>query len=321
MREKTLDIELPVLAPGLVGLVQGVALLAGQDSDELLAISSAAFCNYVFDPALNTHEDVPRSFSPYAALFSNYGPWESIAYYTGWEVLEVNALPAVESLEIVVFEIEGARPIVTLTPDLEPTLVTGYQVSVEDRIVRTAAGEFTVRDDARLQGEGAVFKNWLLLVRPGQQPDWAASQVRQQIGVLRWAAEHADNNQEFFQETSENYAPGLLGIERFRAFLDGLSDPAGVAYAERYMRSLHAARSAAATSLRRWADPIAEELANDTVGAHLRAASDAYREVAAALATAANFSDAMGDAHKNEVVAVAALRAAAVSFPTAFEAL
>lgn len=321
MKTRTLDFEVSPLDPGLVGLVQGVAQLMDEDPDELLAISSAAFCNYVFDPGVNQHEDERREFSAVAALFSNYGPWESIAYYTGWEILEVNALSAVETLKVVVFELEHDRPMLTLTPDLEPAVVIGHEISVDQRLVKTSLGQLACRDDIRLQGDHEVFRNWLLLVRPGESPDWAATKTRQRINVVRWAVEHAGNTKEFFQETRENYVPGLLGFSRFREFLTGLTDPAGVEYAERYIRALHAARSAAATALVRWADPIGEALESPTVAANLRLAAQCYRAEADAVSTAGNFSDAMASAHQHEVEAVAALRDAVAEFPDAFEAL
>ena len=319
MKEKHLDIDPPALGPGLVGLVQAAAHLMDADAADLLGVSSAAFCNYVFDPHINQHEATRREFSRHAALFSNYGPWESIAYYTGWSLNEVNALSAIETLKVIVFEIEGGRPIVTLTPDLEPALITGYRVSTNDRVVCTTRGEFEVRDETRLQGDDEVFRNWHLLVRPSQQPQWAASQVRQRVAVLRWALEHATNTREFFQETRENYAPGLEGIRRFRELLVGLRDPAGVRYAESYTCGLRLARQAAATCVADWADPIAEELAAPAAGVALRAAASAYQSVADALAPDRNFADAMAEAHTHELQAVAALGQAAVDFPDAFE--
>jgi len=187
--------------------------------------------------------------------------------------------------------------------------------------VKTPHGDFEVRDDVRLQGDSDVFLNWLLLVRSGESPDWAATKTRQRINVVRWAVEHADNTKEFFQETGENYAPGLLGYERFRAFLNGLSDPAGVEYAERYVRSLHAARSAAGRALASWAAPIGETLASESVASNLRHAARAYQAQADALASADNFSDAMASAHEHEAAAIDALREGVVDFPDVFEAL
>lgn len=307
MKQGHLELNHPPLGPGLPGLVQGVAQLMAADVDELLGISSAAFCTYMFDPAVNTHEPEPREYSAYASLFSNYGPWESISYYTGWEILEVSALSAVETLKIVAFEINAGRPMVTLTPDLDPTLVTGYRIGVDERVVVTQAGEVVVRDDSRLQGDEQLFRNWLLLVRPGEQPEWAASQVRQQIDLLRWVVQHARNDQEFFQETSENYAPGLRGLRRFRAFLDGLTDPAGVAHAERTVRGLHLARAAAASCLSRWAEPIAESMASAEARAHIEDAAGHYRDVAQALGGSATFVDAMDVVLEAEERAIAAL--------------
>lgn len=319
MKEVRIDRDPVDLAPGLVGLVQAVAALMRADPTELLGISSAAFCNYVFDPEINRHEADRREFSPLAALFSNYGPWESIGYYTGWEVREVNALGDVDTLKVVVFEIDQRRPVVTLTPMLEPALVTGYRISVDERVVLSTRGELVVRGEQRLQAGHEIFRNWMLLVRPSEQPAWAATQARQRLDVLRWAAEHGQGPKEFFQETRENYASGLAALDRFRGMLEGLSDPATITYAEQYMRSLQAARDAAATCLERWASSVAAEASAPEVEPLLLEASRAYREVARALDAGPNFVDALTSAAPHETAAHEALAAAARSFPAAFE--
>lgn len=324
MREKQLDFEVGELAPlrwgtGLVGLVQAAARVIGEDADELVAISSAAFCSYVYDPRYNQHEDTLRAYSPYALLFSNYGPWASIGNYTGRDIREVSALSAVETLKVVMFEIEHGRPLVTLTSDLEPAVVTGYRIGVEERTLITSHGAVELRDDHRLQGASEVFVNWLMLLRPGEARDWATPKVRQRVNVLRWAVEHGHNPKEFFQETRENYAPGLVGLQRLRASLEQINDPADAAFAERNVRMLAEQRGCAAVATRRWADDIATYLEVAEVAPQLHDAARAYEEASHALRDAETLSAALDAAIDAETRALRALAAAAEVFPSAFE--
>lgn len=319
MKERQLQIEVEPLAPGIVGLVQAVAHLAGEDADELVGISSAAFCNYAFDPSYNQHEDTPREYSPHALLFSNYGPWPSIEYYAAREVREVTALPAVDTLKVVVFEIDNERPIVTLTPSLEPAIVTGYRVGVDERVVITTHGEVEVRDDRRLQGDEDIFRNWLLLVRPGGVQEWAAPRVRQQINVLRWAVEHGSSPKEFFQETTENYAPGLQGVRRLRAFLDTVADAAAAHFAEQHVAMLAEQRRCAAVCVRRWASNIAAATEVAAVETELAGAADAYAAAHDALTRPASLTDRVDRALQAEEEALRRLTVAAKSFPAPFE--
>jgi hypothetical protein len=322
----SLDIELHDAPPALVGLVHAVAAAmehqgASVDVDDLVCISGAAFSNYVFDPDCNRHEEEPREYSELAEYFSNYGPWESITYDTGWEIRELNALPSAEVLKVVAFELAAGRPIVTLDERLEPDIVVGYQISVDERLVRTARGTTFDLSEGSLQGDAPVFENWMLLVRPGERPEWAASTVRQRINVLRWAVEHSENHREFFQETRENYAPGLRGVQRFRAFLEDLTQPEAVAYAERYVARLAAARAAAGAVLPRWAGPIAEALGNDAIVGDLEEAAAHFVGTGEALSRYETMVDAFATVEENERAAMGALARAARFFPQAFEAL
>lgn len=322
----SLDLEQRSYDPGLVGLVQAIGTSvrwqgSQLDDTELLGISSAAFCNYVFEPQFNQHEDSPREFSLLAELFSNYGPWESISYYDEYQIGEVSHLKGAELLKLVAFEIAHGRPLVTLDRDLEPRLITGYSISSSQRRVELDDGsEVDLGAEQRIQGEDDTFHNWLLLVRQAPQPEWAATRSRQRVDVLRWSAEHGRNRREFFQETGENYAPGLLAVDSFRRFLAGVSDPASASYAERHVRRLHAARTAAAECLRRWSDDVAEEVGKASVAEELEVVAERYAEVAEALATADNFADAFEQVEPLERAALAALVRAERYFPSAFEA-
>jgi hypothetical protein len=326
-RALNVDVDMDELGAGLVGLVQAVGAAmrhqgAEVDADELICVSSAAFSNYVFEPEYNRHEEEPREYSLLGEFFSNYGPWESISYATDWNIAEVNNLPHDEVLKLAAFELASGRPMVTLDEALRPHLVTGYQISVDERLLELSSGEtVAVVEGASLQGDSEVFENWFLLVRPAEQPEWAAPLVRQRINVLRWAIEHGVNQKEFFQETRENYAPGLRGVKRFREFLDGLTDPEGVEYAERYIARFAEARRAAGAVLPRWAESIADALDQPDVAGHLREAAEHYRNTGSTLADYDTMVEAFEVAERNEREALEVLAEAARYFPQAFEAL
>lgn len=319
------DIESP-FSPALTGLVEAAGLALRRldyelSDDELLAISSAAFCNYVFDPKDNQHEDPARAFSRHGGYFSNYGPWESIGYYTGAEMRELTDIKGVDLAKLVAFELAHDRVIVTLDSDLQPRLVTSYAVSIEQRVAVLDDGtRLDLASDALdWQGDHEIFRNWMLLVRPGTRADWAAPSTRQRVDVLRWAAQHARTSKEFFQETRENYAPGLTGLKVFADFLRTVTDPDGAAYAQDYLTSLGRARRAAAWAGRQWADEVAEYLAVDAVAPQLREAADGWTRVADAIEQADTLQGAIDDVVAGEEAAVAALHRASPHFPSAFE--
>lgn len=324
-RTVKLEVDVERLSPGLVGLVRAVAASIhaqdeAADADELLCISSAAFANYVFDPEYNLHEEVRREYSPYADLFSNYGPWASIGYYTGWQIREVSSLASVDLMKLVAFELALGRPIVMLDESLQPGLLTSYDMSSGTKLVADASGRTWNVDEAKFQDDDEVFDNWMLLVRPGEQEEWAASAARQRIDVLRWTAEHGRNRKEFFQETRENYAPGLMGIQRFRTFLEDLTDPGGVQYADAYTRRLRDARGAAGRVLPRWVDSIVRELAEPDVAEPLHETARQYARVEAALSADEPLVDAFEVVEDAERRALEALEVAVRVFPSPFEA-
>ena len=320
-----LEVSAAEYTPGLVGLVEAVgAAMAHQgaavDVAELVTISSAAFSNYVFEPLFNQHEEEPRAFSELGEMFSNYGPWGAISQYTGWQVREVSDLPPAELIKLAAFELSQGRPFVTLDEALAPTLVSGYEVGIATKRLTDVAGRTWDLEAETLQGESEVFSNWLLLVRPGEREEWMRSTARQRVDVLRWAAEHGRNGKEFFQETRENYAPGLLGIARFRAFLEGLTDPEGVAFAERYVARLGRARDIAATVLPTWIDSVADEVETDAVRPDLEEAARQFRKSQLALASRDTLVDAFASVEVSEGEALKALERAAAHFPRPFEA-
>ena len=319
-----LELDTVQLDPGLVGLVEAVAAsIAAQgahvDADELVCISSAAFSNYVFQPHYNLHEEERREYSPHAELFSNYGPWASIGYYTPWTIREVSALGGADLLKLVAFELAHGRPPVVLDPDFRPDLLTRYEISTEAKVVGDTSGRTWNLDQERLQSGSEVFDNWVLLVRPGEPQEWAASKARQRIDVIRWAAEHGRNRKEFFQETRENYAPGILGIQQFRGFLGSLTDLGSIDYADRYVRRLRAARGAAAAVVPRWVDSIVEELSDPDVAEPLAEAARQYGRTADALAGDLPLVDAFEIVEEAESRALEALEVARAHFPSPFE--
>ena len=303
---------------GLVGLVDAAASLMGEDAVELLGISSAAFCTYLFDPDDNPQYDRQRLASPHATLFSNYGPWESIHHYTGWELRPVEGLSTVDLLRLVIFELEHGRPLITLDADLKPALVTGCRIGVDERVLVTNAGDWTVGAQIELQKGDPVLTNWLLLVRPAEASPWAAPRARQQIEVLRWTHTHATNPREFFQETGENYAPGLRAYALLLDMLDGLTDPAFAAYAQEYVRALATARSAAAVCVRGWSDAIADEVG--PVDEQLLRVASSYQDAADSLAQADNLFEAVTGALKAEKQAIEVLGDVVGRFPAQFGA-
>ncbi len=289
-------------------------------ADELCCISSAAFVTYAFDPEINQHEEERREYSPHAELFSNYGPWTAIGRYTGWEIREVAHLSPVETMKVVAFELASGRPIVTLGEDLLPRLITSYEVDLAQKRVVTADGASTDLDERKLQGDDEVFRNWMLLVRPGEVPEWTAPRSRQRVDVLRWAHEHAHNQKEFFQETRENYQPGLRGVARFSEMLADVRDPGTAQFAERFVVRMARARRAAANTLLGWAPTIAEALGDDDVLGPLEDLRATYGEVADALEEDRPLLDAMSVVGPLEERAVAALDRLRPHLPSAFEA-
>lgn len=299
----------PRLSDGLVGLVEAVhaafAHSYGQvlpehlRLDEMLAVSGVAFRQYVYEREYNRLEN-PKPFSKLGEFVCNYGPFESLGYYTGWEVESFNEISQDDAWKLARVEIAAGRPVVSLdtTDAVRPMLVVGYRDEPRERVLEVVrAGEsrteeFDVTTRRDLQKEEASFVNWLVIARPAESAEWTAPRTRQRLRALRWAVTHAGRHKEFSQEMRENYAPGLRGFESFLDLLDRASDDdeafdeadADFAdYVAAHVDGLRRARRAASKRLGAWsADFIAEFDLDDeeAVESSLEAAADAYEQLA-----------------------------------------
>lgn len=296
------------LSDGLVGLVEGVHtimsyVLADEIPDELaldelLAVSAVAFSNYVYEPEYNQLENT-QDFCALGELVCNYGPFESMSYYSSWDIKEFNSIGRNDFWKLLQFEIASGRPVVTLGAGgrLEPVLVVGYDFQPRKQtlsVLRPGADAFETVDVTGLQdfqGEDPSFSNWLLIARPGETPEWASSRTQQRKRVLRWVAKHARQHKEFSQETRENYAPGLRGFESFLKIVDrGIEgelerDEELDTYLGSHVSGLARARRAAARRLPVWSANLLsnselEQGEREAVEAALAQAAEAYEEVA-----------------------------------------
>lgn len=309
------DIQPFGLADNLVGLIQGVhaamAYVLGDELpdelqlDELVAVSAVGFKNYVYETDFNQLEN-PQPYSALGELVCNYGPFESLSYYSGWDVKEFNGIARNDFWKLLQFEIASGRPVMTLglgEGAVRPVLVVGYHYEPREQtldVIEPNSAQIDTVDVTGLQdfqADEPSFTNWLLIVRPSEQPEWASSHTRQRLRVLRWAAKHARRHKEFSQETRDNYAPGLAGFQSFLGLLDRLADrddvsrgtDAGLSrYLAAHVDGLIRARKAAARRLPVWS---ADFLSGSELDAEQRAAvedalveaADTYGELAARL--------------------------------------
>lgn len=303
------------LSDNLVGLVQGIhasmsQVLGGKmpeefGLDEMLCVSAVAFKNYVYEPEFNRLEN-PQSFSKLGEFVCNYGAFESLGYFTGWDIKEFNEIGRDDFWKLLQFEIASGRPVITLGAEgtLRPVVVVGY--SYEPRlqtleVIRSgseAVETVEVTGWQDFQAGEESFTNWMLIVRPSEQPEWTSSRNRQRLRALRWAATHAGRHKEFSQETRENYAPGLRGFESFLGIVErqgdlladsGESSLAADSELTRYIAAhidgLVLARQAASRRLPAWAadflsDSEFEFEEHEQVEDALEDAAEAYGRVA-----------------------------------------
>ncbi len=309
--EARVGVEAFDLADNLVGLVQGVFaamdyVLADErpehfDFDELLCASAVAFKNYVYEPQYNQLED-PQLYSTLGEWVCNYGPFEAISYFSGWDVKEFNGIARNDFWKLLQFEIASGRPVTTLgvgQGEVGPVVVVGYCYEPRHQtldVVRPGLDDIATVDVTGVvdfQLDEPSFTNWMLIARPSEQPEWASSHTRQRLRALRWAAAHARRGKEFSQETRENYAPGLAGFDSFLDLLNRLADggegPWGTAdgvgrYVLAHVDGLVRARRAAAKRLPVWAAAFVSDSEYDvevrrTVVDAFAEASRAYEEL------------------------------------------
>jgi hypothetical protein len=313
------DVDPAELGNNLVGLIQGIHasmayVLADEIPDELaldelLAISAVAFKNYVYETAYNQLENL----KPYSALgefVCNYGPFESISYYSGWDVKEFNAIATKDFWKLLQFEIASGRPVTTIgagAPFKEqdapsPLLVVGYSYEPRKQtleVVRPGSTEVETVDVTGMkdfQKAEPSFTNWMAIARPSESPEWTSSHTRQRMRVLRWVVAHAARHKEFSQEMRENYAPGFKGFESFLGILERVNDgqidhdDALTSYISAHVHGLIRARQAASGRLPVWASGFLNDTRleiddRDAVREALWEASAQYAQVADVLAT------------------------------------
>lgn len=344
-----LDLPTPGPQPGALGWVDAAHTLATHAAlpehdtltrEELYTISSAALRTYVWTRALNPHDDTPGA-AGLAALFTNFGITESLSYYTGWAVQSFNGLSRQQLWQLVRFELEDGRALGSLGMGgaLAPLLIVGAsgRFGTREVFVRRAGAPAGSVEAVALhalgdaQGGSEDFVNWLLTVRPSDDPRARTSRARQRVDVLRWAAQHARTSREFFHETRANYAPGLKGWEATAAQLaqpDGL-DAEALDALHVHLGELAVGRGAAAATLPAWAEalePVDGVVVHDLRAARqaLRDAADAYAGVAAELSALTadtpltTIQQAHQRAHEHERHAVRALERAAEQLPRVF---
>lgn len=303
---------LQALAPGRLGIAQAISLMMAKDPaqapavahdwQELLCVSSVAFTQYIYDPMINPAYEPERHYSWAAQLLSNWGSFESMGHYTGWEVKEFNFLSQEDYWSILRYELGQGRPVLTLglgARELNPALIVALSEPEDPQqrqVVVVRAGSaldapesvpmWTMHD---AQGEDEMFSNWLVVVRPGQPAPWSGSATKQRLRMLRWVTQHARNLKEFFHETRENYSPGLRGFERAAALMAQADQLVGAqAFWLEHLYVLGHARAAASNKLRCWAQELdqaddVELLDAAALAGCLVAAADAYARGSQAL--------------------------------------
>jgi hypothetical protein len=318
------DVDPPELVDNLVGLIQGVHasmsyVLADELAlDELLAISAVAFKNYVYEPAYHAFEadqvETSRSYSSLGEFVCNYGPFEAISYFSGWDVKEFNAIATKDFWKLLQFEIASGRPVTTIGAgapfDIQsdepnspsPVLVVGYHYEPRKQtldIVQPGSADVRTVDVSGakdFQQAEPAFTNWMAIARPSESPEWTSSHSRQRLRVLRWVVAHGRRNKEFSQETRENYAPGFKAFESFLGILDRIidgeleQDDALTRYISAHVKGLVRARQAASSRLPVWSAEFVSDTGFDideseVVDKALGAASVAYGQVADVLAS------------------------------------
>lgn len=238
--------------------------------EELYTISSFGVSHYAYEPQYNAAYDPPRLLSEWSEWFSNYGALESVGYYTGYELSELNFISEDDFWRSMVFELDHGRLVLSmgLHGITEPVLVVGYEQSPITRVlhIRVPGQPEPVAINLwgveHAQGDNGVFDNWLVFVRPTTSPVWNTP-PNQRFTLIRWVVDHSNNLREFFHETRENYVVAEHAYSRmerlFREDVPALNteDAQGVltlaTQVQCYRSSMAAGRRAVSTVLHQWA--------------------------------------------------------------------
>ncbi|GEM_PF-6487999 len=279
--------------------------------DELLGISSVAFCNYFYHPGYNQHEE-EQAVSLYSNLISNYGIVESIAHYTGISIAEVNGLVQDEFWKLLQFEVLNGRALVSMKEDFSLIIIEGYREEEGRRHLLTQNGEQVFEE--KLQGEDPIYSNWALLIRDGGPERERTSLTRQRTNLLKWVVRHGFEKKEFSQETRENYACGIHALELLTL---KVGDRAFHSHFSTFIEDFLVKKSAASRCLALWSGDIAAET-NIKVEPLLKRASKSYQDIVDLSVKNVDWPTIFPKMVELEREALASLQDAAVYFPSAF---
>lgn len=242
---------------------------------ELYAASSFGARHYAYDPQVNLAYDPPRHLSQWSECFSNYGVFESVGFYSGFEVKEFNGLSEEDFWKLMVFELLQDRLVLSigLHDTMTPCLVVGFEQQRLSRILhvlpagQSSTVEVNMWGKSLAQGDHEVFQNWMAIVRPSDTPPWS-SPANQRLTLLKWVVSHHHSFKEFFHETRENYLAGDSAFDRmmrlFTQELDQIAQAqpqAIIALADLlddYRQSMAVGRLAMHTSLLDWSERLDE---------------------------------------------------------------
>lgn len=324
------EVDLETMRPGLLGYCDAVCSFFGAqgyeaDRDELSLVSGIATQHYIYEPGYNRHEEPRRAHSQLALLFNNYGFFESLRYFTGWEVRDFDRIKKVDFWNLATWELSQGRALLTadVAGDLQPAVIVGYERvgSAQTLLAKRRRGGELVDETIDLTRRKNLqfdesFENFIVMVRPQDGGGEAlVGPDRQRFDVLRWTVEHHGHDKEFFHETRENYAPGDRGWQRLLELRDS-AGPDDAAYLAEHLEMLTEGRAAAARVLKVWAGRLGALRDSEELEARLAEAGQAYSAVAAAVATGD-----LADAREHEREAIQRLADAQEWFPGKFEPL
>ncbi len=281
------------IGPGLLGfcdLIHDAMVEQGYGGtlDELRMVSGAALQHYIYEPAFNRHEETPREFSRLALLFNNYGFFESIRYFTSWNVRDFDRVPMADALSLITHELSQGRGLISVDLDgtLEPALIVGIRESREiSAAIRAGDGiapkALDLTGRSNLQTDES-FQNFVVMVRPGDGEQALVGPNRQKLELIHWTMSHHKADKEFFHETRENYAPGDRAWQRLEE-LAVSPDPQTQAYLDDHLTFLEIGRRAAANVLPKWAIQLGDAVGSDELTTAIAQAAKLYGEVADAI--------------------------------------